>query len=107
MRILQLTKKVPYPIKDGEVIGIINLTIGFAGHGHFVHVLSLNTNKHYFNLAKLPASIAALGKFEAVGNALMVECGKGTLCIDRLKPAGKSEMTAMAFLAGYKNLINQ
>ncbi len=66
MRILQLTKKVPYPIKDGEVIGIINLTIGFAGHGHFVHVLSLNTNQHYFNLAKLPASIAALGKFEAV-----------------------------------------
>jgi glycosyltransferase involved in cell wall biosynthesis len=66
LRILQLTKKVPYPIKDGEVIGIINLTIGFAGHGHFVHVLSLNTNKHHFNIAELPAAIAALGKFEAV-----------------------------------------
>jgi methionyl-tRNA formyltransferase len=57
----------------------------------------------------LPTNIPnnPIGKFEAVGNALMVECGKGTLCIDRLKPAGKSEMTAMAFLAGYKNLINQ
>ena len=47
MKILQLTKKFPYPIKDGEVIGIINLTIGFHAHGHEVQVLALNTNKHY------------------------------------------------------------
>lgn len=32
---------------------------------------------------------------------LMVECAEGSLCIDTLKPAGKSEMTAKAFLAGY------
>jgi methionyl-tRNA formyltransferase len=33
---------------------------------------------------------------------IMIECGVGYLCIDKLKPAGKSEMSAKAFLAGYK-----
>ena len=33
---------------------------------------------------------------------LMVECGDGYLCIDKLIPAGKQEMSAAAFLAGYK-----
>jgi methionyl-tRNA formyltransferase len=33
---------------------------------------------------------------------LMVETGKGTICIDRLKPAGKKEMTAAEFLRGLR-----
>lgn len=66
MRILQLTKKFPYPVKDGEVIGIINLTIGFHYHGHTVDVLSLNTNKHYFNPEELPESFAGIANFHAV-----------------------------------------
>jgi methionyl-tRNA formyltransferase len=32
---------------------------------------------------------------------IMVECGRGHLCIDSLKPVGKKEMSAKAFLAGY------
>lgn len=36
---------------------------------------------------------------------LLVQCGKGHLCIDMLKPAGKKEMSAEAFLAGYKNKL--
>ncbi len=66
MNILQITKKFPWPVKDGEVIGIFNLTKGFADLGHHVTVLSLNTNKHYFPLDKLPAEVAKLAKFEAV-----------------------------------------
>ena len=38
-------------------------------------------------------------------NILMAECGEGYLCIDRLKPAGKAEMTIQAFLAGYGDKI--
>jgi len=45
------------------------------------------------------------GDIDAQGSALMVECGSGYLCIDRLKPAGKKEMTAAAFLAGYGHLL--
>lgn len=66
MRILQITKKFPYPVKDGEVIGIINLTLGFAEHGHDVTVLSLNTKKHYFNPENLPDEIKRKAKFIAV-----------------------------------------
>ena len=66
MKILQITKKFPWPVKDGEVIGIINLTIGFSGLGHQVTVLSLNTKKHYFQPEELPESVKKLAKFIAV-----------------------------------------
>jgi methionyl-tRNA formyltransferase len=33
---------------------------------------------------------------------LMIETGDGRLCIDTLKPAGKREMSAREFIAGYK-----
>ena len=66
MNILQITKKFPWPVKDGEVIGIFNLTKGFAHLGHPVTVLCLNTNKHYFPLDKIPVEVAKLAKFEAV-----------------------------------------
>lgn len=36
---------------------------------------------------------------------LLVHCGKGSLEILRLKPAGKPEMDASAFLAGYQHLL--
>lgn len=66
MNILQITKKFPYPIKDGEVIGIINLTIGFAEQGHNVTTLSLNTKKHYYNPEKLPVEIKKTANFIAI-----------------------------------------
>ena len=66
MNILQITKKFPWPVKDGEVIGIFNLTRGFSEQGHQVTVLSLNTKKHYFPPDKLPAEICKLAEFIAV-----------------------------------------
>ena len=42
------------------------------------------------------------GKVIADGKQLIVYCGKQALAIDRLKPAGKKEMSSEAFLAGYK-----
>lgn len=65
LKILQLCKKFPYPIKDGEVIGIINLTIGFHYHGHQTTVLALNTLKHYFELKQLPEDISKIATFKA------------------------------------------
>lgn len=45
------------------------------------------------------------GKTTIDGKTIKVGCKKGTLVIDRLKPAGKNEMTAEAFLAGHKQLF--
>ena len=47
------------------------------------------------------------GQISAVGNKiLLVQTGNGSLCIERIKPAGKSEMTAEEFLRGYSRLIS-
>ncbi len=43
------------------------------------------------------------GSIKAIKDAgiITAECGRGHLCIERLKPAGKKEMSAKEFLAGY------
>ncbi len=56
MRILQLCKKFPYPIKDGEVIAITNLAKAYKKLGAEVHLLCINTPKHFFNKENLPES---------------------------------------------------
>ena len=66
MKILQLTKKFPWPEKDGEVIGILNLTLGFSQMGHEVTVLALNTLKHYFPPEQLPDSISKAARFLSI-----------------------------------------
>ena len=43
------------------------------------------------------------GEIVVRGKDLIVGTGAGSLAIDRLKPAGKKEMTAEAFLAGYRH----
>lgn len=47
-----------------------------------------------------PGDVVVFGK-----EGLCVTTGSGTLWIDELKPAGKKEMPAKAFLAGYGNLL--
>ena len=49
MRVLQLTKKVPFPSKDGESMAILSLASSFISNGVSVDLLSLNTNKHRFS----------------------------------------------------------
>lgn len=45
------------------------------------------------------------GTFFIHNKHLAVYCGENSLIIDKLKPAGKKEMTGQAFLAGYKHLL--
>jgi len=53
MQILQLTKKFPYPLNDGESIAIYNLTTGLVNCGCTVDLLSLNTSKHFTDLKSI------------------------------------------------------
>lgn len=48
------------------MIGILNLTRGFAELGHEVTVLSLNTKKHFFDLQQLPDDVKQLARFIAI-----------------------------------------
>jgi len=54
MRILQLCKKFPFPLKDGESIAVTALSRSMKALGHEVHLLAMNTSKHYFPKEKLP-----------------------------------------------------
>lgn len=55
MRILQLTKKFPFPPRDGESLAILNLGQALQAVGHEVTLLAMNTTRHY---TEHPASLA-------------------------------------------------
>ena len=55
MRILQLCKKFPYPLKDGEAIAVTYLSKALADLGCEITLLSMNTTKHFSDLSKLPS----------------------------------------------------
>lgn len=46
MQILQLCKKFPYPLKDGESIAVTYLAQGLQKLGHEITLLAMNTTKH-------------------------------------------------------------
>ncbi len=56
MRILQLTKKFPFPLKDGESIAVTNLSRSLAALGCEITLLSMNTVKHYISPDEIPDS---------------------------------------------------
>lgn len=56
MKILQLCKKFPYPLKDGEAIAITYLAKALHKLNCEVTLLGMNTTKHFFDLANVPSS---------------------------------------------------
>jgi hypothetical protein len=54
MRILQLCKKFPFPLKDGESIAVTYLSNALHEQGCEITLLSMNTTKHYTDISQLP-----------------------------------------------------
>ncbi len=63
MKILVLTKKFPYPVKDGETLAINTLSKALAIQGAELTLLAMNTTKHYFDA---PSSAAGLKQFHDI-----------------------------------------
>lgn len=63
MRVLQLCKKFPYPVKDGEAIAITQLSRALHALGSQLTLLCMNTQKHHFDEA-IPVGV--LDHYEAV-----------------------------------------
>lgn len=55
MKILQLCKKFPYPLKDGESIAVTYLSKALSEEGCEITLLAMNTVKHYTDVTSLPA----------------------------------------------------
>jgi polysaccharide biosynthesis protein PslH len=66
MRVLQLCKKFPYPLKDGESLAIFHLSRALNQLGCSVTLLAMNTAKHPFDLKLLPADFDHYQSINAV-----------------------------------------
>ena len=55
MKILQLCKKFPYPLKDGESIANTYMSKALNELGNEITLLAMNTVKHFLDLKTLPA----------------------------------------------------
>ncbi len=55
LRILQLCKKFPYPLKDGESLAVTYLSKALHELGCEITLLAMNTSKHFFDISQLPS----------------------------------------------------
>ena len=65
MRILQLCKKFPYPLKDGESLAVQALARGFHSLGCEVSLLAMNTRKHWYDVSNTPEALDHYKEIEA------------------------------------------
>ena len=70
MRILQISKKIPYPQKDGESIAIYNLASSLVNQNVQIDLLTLNTNKHYADPKLAQSKLKAYGQIDIVPHTL-------------------------------------
>ncbi|MCF6240209.1 MAG: DUF4238 domain-containing protein [Bacteroidales bacterium] len=66
MKILILSNKFPYPLKDGGAIATFNLINGLANLENRLTLLTFNTKKHYFPTEKLPENVLKKIKIHTV-----------------------------------------
>ena len=66
MKILQLTKKVPWPLVDGETIALHMLSKGLVETGSEVHLLSMNPSKQRVDPEKVREDLDHYGSIEIV-----------------------------------------
>jgi glycosyltransferase involved in cell wall biosynthesis len=66
MKILVLSNKAPFPANDGSSIAIANLALGLADNGIDLHLLTINTKKHFKADEKIDAFIKEKTHYQSV-----------------------------------------
>ena len=56
LRVLQICNKAPYPSNDGSSIAIYNMAQGLIENGVKLHLLTINTKKHFKPDNEVPVS---------------------------------------------------
>lgn len=54
LKVLQISNKAPYPDNDGSSIAIYNMANGFLDNGVLLHLITINTKKHFKPDANVP-----------------------------------------------------
>jgi hypothetical protein len=66
MKILQLCNKAPYPANDGSSIAISTLAEGIADNGVELHLLPINTKKHFKPEENIPQEFKLKTNYQSV-----------------------------------------
>ena len=66
MKILVLTPRIPWPLRDGGSIAMNQTLEGLVEQGCEVSLLAMNTSRHWVEEAELPALYTQLKHFESV-----------------------------------------
>ncbi|MAT53637.1 MAG: glycosyl transferase family 1 [Saprospirales bacterium] len=107
MRILVLTKKFPYPLKEGEPIAITNLCRSLKAWGAQLTLLAMNTSKHYFDLSKLPAGYDHFEKIHAVDVDNRISAGGALLSLLKGQPYILSRFQNEDFRQALEKLLTE
>lgn len=108
MKILQVTNKVPYPVKDGGAIACMNLTRGFHLLGHQVSLMAMNTLKHHTRLDDLPDDIRELADFHFVEVPAVISPFKALInLIFSTQPYNAVRFVSGRFGAALKQLLRE
>jgi glycosyltransferase involved in cell wall biosynthesis len=108
MKILQVTNKVPYPVKDGGAIACMNLARGFSLLGHKVTILAMNTVKHYITLSEIPESVKELADFKLVNVPARISPVSALLnLMFSKKPYNATRFISETFAAELKNVLKE
>lgn len=108
MKILQVTNKVPYPVKDGGAIACMNLTRGFSLLGHEVTILAMNTVKHHVTLSEIPESVKELAEFKLVNVPARISPVSALLnLIFSKKPYNAVRFISKTFAAELKKVLHE
>jgi glycosyltransferase involved in cell wall biosynthesis len=66
VRILQLCNKAPYPANDGSSIAIYNMAQGLLANHVELHLLTINTKKHFKPTEEVPKDFVQKSNYQAV-----------------------------------------
>jgi len=66
VRVLQLCNKAPYPANDGSSIAIYNMAQGLLANQVELHLLTINTKKHFKSIKETPKDFVKKSNYQAV-----------------------------------------
>lgn len=66
MKILQLCNKAPFPANDGSSIAIYNMARGLIANNIELHLLTLNTKKHFKPTENIPLEFIQKSNYQAI-----------------------------------------
>jgi glycosyltransferase involved in cell wall biosynthesis len=103
-KILILTNRVPYPLKDGGNLAMNAMIEGYHRAGWKVYLLAMNTSRHHIKEDQLAGLFTQLHKFEWVNvdNSL-----KATAVLKNFLLSREPEHAVRFYDAGYKARLRQ